>query len=105
MTDEQKKYEKPVKGGYVIDASNKKLEIYSNPNETHGVLFEDILSISIKKDSYTENKHEFTTMSNIGFGDRFYCIIIWSFYILKSNFNRIGIRCCWICDGWSLHEN
>ena len=39
----------PVKGSYAIDSLNKKVLIKTNPNETHGVLFEDIASMGVTK--------------------------------------------------------
>lgn len=78
MTEEPKNIKNPVKGSYAVDAPNKKLEIKPNPNETHGVLFEDISSISIKNlsSTETEEKHHMTTLSWMGFGITFVGVVV-----------------------------
>ena len=78
MTEETKKHINLVKGSYAVDAPNKKLEINPNPNETHGVLFEDISSISVKNLSSTESeeKHHMTTVSWMGFSMTFVGVFV-----------------------------
>ena len=78
MTEESKKIKIPIKGSYAVDSPNKKLEIKPNSNETHGVLFEDISSISVKNLSFTETdeKHHMTTLSWMGFGIAFVGVVV-----------------------------